>query len=59
VNFSSNDSAANLPPSYTFGASDNGSHTFTVTLNTKGTRSITVTDSTGAPSVSQMGIIVQ
>jgi hypothetical protein len=59
VNFSSSDSAASLPASYMFAASDNGSHTFTVTLNTKGTRSITVTDSTGTPSGSQTGIIVQ
>jgi hypothetical protein len=59
VNFSSSDSAASLPSSYMFVASDDGSHTFTVTLNTKGTRSITVIDSTGAIGGSETGIIVQ
>ena len=59
VNFSSTDSAAGLPASYTFLASDNGSHVFSITLNTKGTRSITVTDSTDNISGSETGIIVQ
>jgi hypothetical protein len=59
VNFSSSDSAASLPSSYMFVASDDGSHTFTVTLNTKGTRSITVIDSTGAIGGWETGIIVQ
>ena len=59
VNFSSTESAAGLPASYTFLASDNGSHVFSITLNTKGTRSITVTDSTDNVSGSETGIIVQ
>ena len=35
---------AALPANYTFVASDNGSHTFTVTLQTAGSKTITVTD---------------
>ena len=44
VHFISNDKAAALPPDYTFTASDAGVHTFTVTLNTKGNRWVTVRD---------------
>ena len=33
-----------LPSNYTFVAADNGVHTFSATLNTAGTRSLTVTD---------------
>jgi trimeric autotransporter adhesin len=46
VTFSSTDSAAVLPSSYAFTASDNGTKVFTTTLNTMGTHSITVTEST-------------
>ena len=35
---------AALPANYTFVASDNGSHTFTVTLQTAGSKTITLTD---------------
>jgi hypothetical protein len=46
VHFTSSDAAANLPPDYMFTAVDNGVHTFTATLNTVGTQSITATDLT-------------
>jgi hypothetical protein len=59
VRFSSSDSQAGLPSSYTFTASDNGVHTFSATLKTAGSQSLTVTDSS-TPSVtgSQTGISV-
>jgi uncharacterized repeat protein (TIGR01451 family) len=45
VHFTSSDGAAALPADYTFVPnSDNGSHTFTVTLNTTGSQTITGTD---------------
>ena len=50
VHFTSTDGQAVLPGNYTFGASDKGSHTFTVTLGTVGTRTITAADTTGAAS---------
>jgi hypothetical protein len=48
VHFSSTDTAAGLPANYGFTAADNGSHTFTVTLNTFGSQTITVTDTATA-----------
>jgi hypothetical protein len=59
VRFSSSDSQAGLPSSYTFTAADNGVHTFSATLKTAGSQSLTVTDS-ATPSVtgSQTGIAV-
>jgi hypothetical protein len=44
VHFTSTDAAAVLPANYTFQSSDKGIHTFSVTLNTAGTQTITVTD---------------
>jgi hypothetical protein len=44
VHFTSSDPQAGLPADYTFTAADNGTHTFTVTLKTAGTQSITVAD---------------
>jgi len=44
VHFTSSDGLAVLPANYTFLASDNGSHTFTVTLNTLGNQTVTATD---------------
>jgi hypothetical protein len=59
VSFGSSDHQAGLPGSYTFTASDKGVHTFTATLKTAGSQSLTVTDTT-TPSVSgsQFGILV-
>src|SRR5262249_52291674 len=46
VHFTSNDPEKGvvLPPDYTFVASDQGVHTFMVTLITRGSRTVTVTD---------------
>ena len=49
VFFSSSDVQAGLPASYTFTAADAGVHTFTATLRTAGTQSITVRDFTRRP----------
>jgi hypothetical protein len=59
VHFTSSDAQAVLPADYKFTAGDNGTHTFTVTLNTAGTQSLTVTD-TGPTAFSgtQGGITV-
>jgi subtilase family serine protease len=56
VHFTSSDPAAVLPSNYQFVAGDNGTHTFTVTLTTAGTRTIAATDTvkssvTGTASV--------
>ncbi len=57
VHFTSNDASAVLPANYTFAGGDAGTHVFSVTLKTVGTRSITATDTvtgtiTGTESVS-------
>src|SRR5262249_44536711 len=44
VYFTSTDPHAVLPAKYTFTTADDGMHTFSVTLNTAGTQSITATD---------------
>jgi hypothetical protein len=44
VRFTSSDPQAVLPSDYTFTAADNGVHTFTATLETAGSQSITATD---------------
>jgi hypothetical protein len=46
VHFSSTDPQAELPPDYTFTAADNGTHTFSTTLKSAGTQSLTATDVT-------------
>jgi hypothetical protein len=56
IRFSSSDSNAVLPANYTFHASDGGVHTFSATLKTAGSQSLTATDSatttiTGAQTV--------
>ncbi len=48
VTFSSSDSQAVLPANYTFTSADAGAHTFSATLKTTGTRSISATDMTNA-----------
>src|SRR5262249_34011481 len=42
--FTSSDASAILPPNYTFTAADQGMRAFTVTLQTAGTQTVTVTD---------------
>jgi uncharacterized repeat protein (TIGR03803 family) len=44
VHFTSSDTRATLPANYTFTATDAGVHTFSVTLNSGGSQSITVRD---------------
>jgi hypothetical protein len=44
VHFTSSDAQAVLPADYTFTAADAGSHTFTATLKTAGSQSLTFTD---------------
>ena len=44
IEFSSTDSQAGLPASYTFTGADAGTHTFTVTFKTAGSQAITATD---------------
>ena len=59
VTFSSSDPQAVLPADYTFTAADQGVHTFTATLKTAGSQSITATDTaTGSVTGSEMGITV-
>ena len=59
VHFTSTDTAAVLPSDYTFIPGDAGTHTFSVTLKTVGTRSVTATD-TLTPSITgtQSGIVI-
>jgi hypothetical protein len=59
VHFTSSDPQATLPPDYTFTGGDQGVHTFSATLKTAGTQSLTATDSTSsAITGSQSGIAV-
>ena len=59
VSFSSSDVQAGLPASYTFTAADAWVHSFTATLKTAGSQSITVKD-VASPTVSgtESGIVV-
>ena len=56
VTFSSNDASATLPSAYTFQASDAGTHSFSVTLNTAGTRTVTATS--GGVSGTVSGVVI-
>jgi hypothetical protein len=59
VHFTSSDAQAALPANYRFNSSDAGTHTFSVTLKTAGSQSITVTDTvTGSLTASAAGITV-
>jgi hypothetical protein len=59
VHFTSTDPQAVLPVNYTFTAADAGVYTFSATLKTAGTQSITVTDTTTATLAgSETGITV-
>jgi hypothetical protein len=59
VKFTSTDGQAVLPGNYQFVAGDNGTHTFTATLKTVGTQSITATDTvTASITGTQSGIVV-
>jgi hypothetical protein len=59
VHFTSSDGSAVLPVDYTFTAVDNGVHSFSATLKTVGTQSLTATDTVSATITgSQTGIVV-
>jgi Bacterial Ig-like domain (group 3)/FG-GAP-like repeat/FG-GAP repeat len=59
VHFTSSDGQASLPADYTFVGGDNGTHTFTATLKTAGSQSLTATDAaTSSITGSQSGITV-
>jgi hypothetical protein len=59
VHFTSTDAAAALPSDYTFTATDAGVHSFSITLKTAGTRSVTATDTvTSSIKGTQSGIVV-
>jgi hypothetical protein len=59
VHFTSSDGQAALPSDYTFTSSDQGVHSFSVTLKTAGSQSVTVTDMTTASITgTQPGITV-
>jgi hypothetical protein len=60
VHFTSSDPRAVLPADYTFTAADQGVYTFSATLVTAGTRSVTATDTTTSATIgSDTGIVVQ
>jgi hypothetical protein len=44
VHFTSSDSSAVLPADYTFTAADSGAHTFSITLNTVGSQTVSAVD---------------
>src|SRR5262249_52647827 len=48
VSFSSSDAQAGLPSNYAFTGADAGVHTFSATLKTAGTQSVTATDTANA-----------
>jgi hypothetical protein len=59
IHFTSSDSQAVLPPDYAFTSADNGTHAFSATLLTAGTRSLTATDtSSGTIAGTQSGIVI-
>jgi hypothetical protein len=60
VHFTSSDGGAGvvLPADYKFLAGDNGVHTFTVTLVTAGSQTITATDTNNSSIVGQAGTLV-
>jgi ELWxxDGT repeat protein len=57
VHFTSRDAKAMLPGNYTFTAADAGMHSFSATLKTAGTQSLTVTDTAKAALTGSQGSI--
>src|SRR5436309_16119631 len=55
VHFQSTSTRAALPADYTFTAGDRGVHTFTITLMTAGTQSLTVSDTRNSPLTASAG----
>jgi hypothetical protein len=58
VHLSSSDAQAGLPADYTFTAADGGFHTFTVTLKTAGTQSLSVVDTAHPSLTSSLSVSV-
>src|SRR5207247_8769305 len=58
VHFTSSDAAAVLPGDYTFTAADAGVHSFTATLKTPGSRTLTVKDTANASITGSAPILV-
>jgi sugar lactone lactonase YvrE len=58
VHFTSSDSAAILPPNYTFTPSDNGVHSFSVNLQTAGNLTITATDTSNSTVTGSAAVTV-
>jgi hypothetical protein len=58
VHFTSSDPRVTLPGNYTFTAIDAGMHTFSATLKTAGTQSLTVTDTASAALTGAQGSIL-
>jgi hypothetical protein len=60
VHFTSTDTQATLPADYTFTAADQGVHTFTLTLRTAGSQTITASDTfAGTPSTGNTTVTAQ
>jgi hypothetical protein len=59
IDFSSSDTLAGLPDSYTFTSANAGTQTFTVTLNTLGSQTITVTDSSNSSATATASVDVE
>ncbi len=58
IHFASSDPQAGLPSDYTFTAADAGTHTFTISLNSPGTQTITVTDILNGNIFGQASVLV-
>jgi hypothetical protein len=58
VAITSSDGQAALPPNYAFTSGDNGIHSFSATLKTAGSQSLTVTDTASGVTGAQSGIMV-
>jgi hypothetical protein len=59
VHFTSSDTMAVLPADYTFTSVDKGKHTFSVTLNTTGSQTVTATDKTNGTIKGTVTVTVQ
>jgi trimeric autotransporter adhesin len=58
IHFTTSDNAAALPTLYVFTAADAGSHTFTLTLVTPGSQTMTVSDYDATPIAGTVNILV-
>jgi hypothetical protein len=59
VSFATSSVKAHLPGNYKFTATDNGVHTFTVTLNTPGEQTVTVTDVNNSSVTATVSVLVR